>query len=197
MNLQNLFGCHEILQSRGLLNRNSVAFPICVDCRYLEHERWGDVTNRQNTPSKVRKRAYERFPRAIRATFHALYLVAPGEMHQSLLLPGRLRKLKKILHHRRNMEEHCIQVCEWCLRCTPMDLFPSVRSIFSIFPVDTPAVQDPDSVSRGASNMMPVRVHLEQNADSNVPGDECGRKVDRPEEVERPTSPKGTSASSR
>jgi len=95
MNLQNLFGCHEILQSRGLLNTNSVAFPICVDCRYLEHERWGDVTNRQNTPSKVRKRAYERFPRAIRATFHALYLVAPGEMHQSLLLPGRLRKLKK------------------------------------------------------------------------------------------------------
>ena len=32
MNLQNLFGCHEILQLRGLLNTHNVAFPICVDC---------------------------------------------------------------------------------------------------------------------------------------------------------------------
>ena len=32
MNLQNLFRCHEILQLRWLLNTDSVAFPICVDC---------------------------------------------------------------------------------------------------------------------------------------------------------------------
>ena len=33
MNLQNLFGCHELLQSTGLPNTDNVAFPICVDCR--------------------------------------------------------------------------------------------------------------------------------------------------------------------
>ena len=32
MNLQNLFGCHEILQLRGRLDTGHVAFPVCVDC---------------------------------------------------------------------------------------------------------------------------------------------------------------------